>query len=268
VKSTRKWRASLFLLASASRSWKRAACTSPRLVLFLTAFVAASAVAAVEPGPSGAVCIQLGNGHCYGIISWYPNGTYTGGSALIETSKLGPQSSSQFSANRIFVCDLNPHCYWGVEEGWGIGARQNPDIPGTSLAYYWADTPFTGCANYMEHYAGYPTPILGQAHRFKISNNGNGSWEVFFDGTAIAASTRCHDYSSGAMEAGGEITTATNTDDGESYDLQKRGANGSWTYNWGGSTLYCTGPFYIAWVQTYQNAVYATDAGPPPPSGC
>lgn len=213
--------------------------------------------------PSSAFACSLSGTHCHALVDYIPNDYKTGGLAWLKTDRLGPQSTSNFTVNTLWICTNGTNCpeAW-VETGWRIGFRSFSS--GTALTWYWAeDRVAQRCLpEYREFYDG--TPIfLGSEYSAKISYNGNWQWGVYRAGMHQWNSSACHDDVTFKMQAGSETTTASGRITGRASDLQKRAQdNVSWSYNWGNSTFLRTGPsnpYSISWLHLYQSASYSAN---------
>jgi hypothetical protein len=231
-------------------------------LLAVVSLLAFAACALALPSSSAAVNCDPGY-HCYGIVDWWPSGTYSGIQAGLTTSDLwqGSGSSPSIANNEIWNCDTS-NCLSWVEDGWHIGDRVG--WSGTGLAWFWADQPAQGpgCGGYSEYY-GYGAVALGESHTAKIVNNngynGNG-WQsyIYKDGTAIGHTAYCHADLVALGQAGTEIDHNDARTLGSVDSLSKKGASsGTWSSAWCGSYLVSDNPpIGIGWYQTCVGASF------------
>ena len=219
------------------------------LVVFIGTVIAAIAAAGGSAENAWAAC--EGINHCYGEAVYYPGQTVvTGGLAFLTTTVLTVPDSDHHANSEMWVCDPNNYgqCPFWVEGGQKIGFRTNPDIGGSSRAWFWAEQGGTGCGVFASHFAGFPSPDNGR-HAFKISFNGNWKWAIYLDGSFVGNSQSCHADRTGKMAVGTEITHDGSVVRAQADSLQKRSAdNVHWSYDWPGSTRIQDSPAWATWL--------------------
>jgi len=221
----------------------------------VTAVVAFAAASSAQASCSGYF-------RCYGQVDFVPSGSYTGGLAYITATRLS-SGSSHFATAELWVCGPNiwGDCNTWVESGLTVGIRQNSSA--TALTGFWAEQPGGGCAGgmYAEHYpASLSSASLGAAYATKISFNGGFRFAVYRNGSFIDNSVACFDVPVARMFAGTETDDTSSKSTGSATNLQKRNSdNATWSYNWGGSTLFQQGIGWVQWSSQYASANYGTN---------
>lgn len=204
-----------------------------------------------EPAEAG-IC----SASCYGIAVWSSTPTFDGALAYINTTQLSiGDQCAQFATSELWVGTAydTSMTQW-VEEGAVHGIHQNFSC-GSGYEWFWASQ-ING--SYVEHYpSGYPV-TLGTTYVTKIQYQGTGSiaYAPYRNGNLVGTvGTAC---CTKWLEVGGESNTTSVHASGDASALQKQLTDGTWTYDWGGATLFSTpsGPWTASWVTPSKELAY------------
>jgi hypothetical protein len=201
-----------------------------RLRLLIAALFAAVAIGGAMPATALA-CSSTS--HCYGLVDYDPSGTYTGGMAYLNASRLSVTNPNAAWVNHEMwvTTNSNPNAYEWAEAGLthGVVAGVNH-----GRSYFWAEQNTAG--SYAEHFV--QNISLGTTYIAKISYSGSGSWGIYLNGSRVGGTSSNHGSVSGLLQTGGELITDNAQLTATSTNLQKRGSdNSTWSYDWPGSII-------------------------------
>jgi hypothetical protein len=208
------------------------------------AAAATLAAACVLAAPQRASACSISS-HCYAQAQFFPSGVYTGGSVDITTTRLTNNASAgDLITSELWIIDeiLTPRF---IEEG-AITGRNG------SRRWFWADQCSAGNYSFHDTSLGFS---LGTTYGTKISYNSGGKWAVYRNGGFVNNSATCHGSSAQEMQAGAESTSNVDVVSGDGNTLKKRGSdNVTWSFNWGGSSIFYNSPMFASWVSGGQYA--------------
>lgn len=216
--------------------------------LITAAALFAAVAGAVLAAPKAAEACTTTN-TCHGLAHFQPSGVYDGVISGITTSRLTNNASpSDFITSELWAIDGFPLIF--VEEGAITGM-------GGTRRWFWAERCPNGSGSVHYPSLGFS---LGTKYTVKISYNGGGKYAVYRDGAFVNNSSTCHASSLFAAETGSETSANNNVSSGTDEGLQKRSASlGTWSSNWGGSTITQEAPETARWLVTYASLSFSAN---------
>jgi hypothetical protein len=212
-----------------------------RFLATAVALVATTAATSLAIPTSAGACTISGT--CHGLAHFHPSGVYDGGISAITTNRLTNNATpSDFITSELWAIDSSPSPFAFVEAGAITGY-------GGSRRWFWAERCPDGSGSL--HSTGLAFS-LGTTYNAKISYNSGGKYANYRDGAFVANSATCHNSTLVNLETGSETSANNNVSSGTDDGLQKRSASlGTWSYNWGGSTITQEAPETASWIVQY-----------------
>lgn len=214
--------------------------------------VVATAAALLSPGVASACVFSPTSAHCYGSAIWSTAGTYAGGLSNVKASRLTvPSGASNFATSELWIGTNN---WTGGSSGQSWVEEGIERNEAGQLYWFWAEqSPQTPFARHVTSLA----VSLDTVYEAKSTYNNGNKYAVYRNGSFVSNTTTTHALYTHYFSSGTESTSNSNQITGTATGFQKKGASGTWSFNWGGATIRQDAPVIASWITQYASMSFS-----------